>query len=101
MDLFWDVCYAAGLTDTPSLASIPVLPEHCQRDITQYYKVDEEIIGSGSFGDIRRVQLLHTNNITCANSSSSSSSSGDSCSRGEIRDINDNIIIEDKRNIIL
>ena len=97
MDLFWDVCYAAGLTDTPSLASIPVLPEHCQRDITQYYKVDEEIIGSGSFGYIRRVQLLHTSNITYANSSSSSSS-GDSCSRGEIRDINDKIIIDEAKH---
>jgi serine/threonine protein kinase len=99
MDLFWDVCYATGLTDTPSLASTPVLPEHCQRDITQYYKVDEEIIGSGSFGYIRRVQLLHTSNITCANSSSSSSSSGgDSVSRGESRDINDEIIIDEAKH---
>jgi hypothetical protein len=92
MDLFWDVL--AFLTGTPLLASTPVLPEHCQRDITQYYKVDEEIIGRGSFGYIRRVQLLH-NTTTDANISSSSSGSG-SDSRGEIRYISDEIIDEAK-----
>jgi len=58
MDFLWDVlCYAAGLTNTPSLTSTPVLPEHCQRDINQYYEIGD-VISRGSFGSIRRVRLL-------------------------------------------
>ena len=58
MDHFWDACYAAGITKSPSLASIPCLPNSCQRDLRRYYDTDDVIIGSGSFGSIRRVRLL-------------------------------------------
>jgi len=57
MDYVWDACYAAGLTSSPSVASIPIFPKQCQRDLHQYYEVDPRIIGRGSFALVHRVKL--------------------------------------------
>lgn len=57
MDHVWDAFYTVGLTSSPSLAAVPIFPEECQRDLNQYYEVDPEIIGQGSFASIRRVKL--------------------------------------------
>jgi len=76
MDYVWDACYAIGLTSNPSLASVPVFPKDCQRNLYQYYEVFPEIIGQGSFGCVRRVKLLPipNNNNDTSNTSNSSSS---------------------------
>lgn len=57
MDHVWDAFYTVGLTSSPSLAALPIFPKECQRDLNQYYEVDPEIIGQGSFACIRRVKL--------------------------------------------
>lgn len=57
MDYVWDAFYDVGLTRSPSLASVPIFPKQCQRNLYQYYEVDPEIIGQGSFACIRRVKL--------------------------------------------
>ena len=76
MDYVWDAAYTIGLTSSPSLASIPVFPSHCQRDLHQYYEVDPEIIGAGSFAFIRRVKLLRcpSNNTGTKDASKSNQS---------------------------
>ena len=57
MDHVWDAFYTVGLTSSPSLAAVPIFPKECQRDLNQYYEIDPEIIGQGSFACIRRVKL--------------------------------------------
>ena len=57
MDYVWNAFYDVGLTSSPSLASVPIFPKQCQRDLYQHYEVDPEIIGQGSFACIRRVKL--------------------------------------------
>lgn len=62
MDYVWDAAYAVGITSNPSLASIPIFPKECQRDIYHFYEIDPEIIGEGSFASIRRVKLRRLDN---------------------------------------
>jgi len=62
MDHVWDAAYAVGITSNPSLASIPIFPKDCQRDVYQYYQIDPEIIGQGSFASIHRVKLRRLGN---------------------------------------
>jgi calcium-dependent protein kinase len=60
MDYFWDILHSVGVTSTPP--SNAIFPECYRGDINRDYVVvvdgfNKEIIGSGSFGQVRRVKL--------------------------------------------